>query len=143
MIILSISLLRNNARTIFNLSATFVQNLNPQAMKKSEINFNIELDEQNVPENILWNATDKPGDADHTKAISIAVWDDIEKNTMRLDLWTKDMPILEMKKFYIDALGGMSQSLLAATGDDKMANSISELCDSLSKDLEKELNQAQ
>lgn len=112
-------------------------------MKKSEINFKIELDEQNVPDNILWDATDKPGEADHTKAISVAVWDDIEKNTMRLDLWTKDMPVLEMKKFYIDALGGMSQSLLAATGDENMANRINELCDSLSKNLEGELNQAQ
>ena len=112
-------------------------------MKKSEINFSIELDDQNVPDNILWNATDKPGDDDdHTRAISIAVWDDIEKNTMRLDLWTKDMPIHEMKKFYIDALGGMSQSLLSATGDEKMANSIDALCTQLGKHLEEELKQS-
>jgi gliding motility-associated protein GldC len=110
-------------------------------MKKSEINFKIELDEQNIPEDIVWNATDKPGDDDHTKAISIAVWDDIEKNTMRLDLWTKDMPVFEMKKFYIDALGGLSQSLLTATGDEKMAQKINSLCDVLGKDLESELHQ--
>ena len=110
-------------------------------MKKSEINFKVALDEQNVPEDIVWNATDKPGDDDHTKAISIAVWDDIEKNTMRLDLWTKDMPIYEMKKFYIDALGGLSQSLLTATGDEKMAKKINSLCDDLGKDLESELQQ--
>jgi len=29
-------------------------------MKKSEINFKIELDQNNVPEKILWDATDKP-----------------------------------------------------------------------------------
>lgn len=110
-------------------------------MKKSEINFTVELDEQNIPENIVWNATDKPGDDDNTKAISIAVWDDIEKNTMRLDLWTKDMPIYEMKKFYIDALGGLSQSLLTATGDENMAQKINSLCDNLGKDLESELQQ--
>ena len=72
-------------------------------MKKSEIHFDIQLDDNNIPDDITWNATDKPGDADHTKAISIAVWDDAEKNTMRLDLWTKDMPVHEMKKFYIDS----------------------------------------
>ena len=108
-------------------------------MKKSEINFFIELDDQNVPNDILWNATDKPGDDDHTKAISIAVWDDVEKNTMRLDLWTKDMPVHEMKKFYIYALGGMSQTLLSATGDEKMASAINALCDQLGKNLEEEL----
>ena len=111
-------------------------------MKKSEINFFIELDDQNVPNDILWNATDKPGDDDHTKAISIAVWDDVEKNTMRLDLWTKDMPVHEMKKFYIDALGGMSQTLLSATGDEKMAAAINSLCDQLGKNLEDELKQS-
>lgn len=108
-------------------------------MKHSEVNFKIELDENNVPESIQWDATDKPGDMDHTKAISIGIWDDIEKNTMRLDLWTKDMPMHEMKMFYIDALGGMAQSLLTATGDEKMSNSIKQLGDTLGKQLQDEL----
>ena len=109
-------------------------------MKKSEINFKIELDEQNVPESIQWDATDKPGIIDHTNAIIIGIWDDVEKNTLRLDLWTKEMQMHEMKKFYIDAMSGMAQSLLTATGDEKMAQSISNLCNSLGKGLEKELS---
>jgi gliding motility-associated protein GldC len=108
-------------------------------MKKSAIHFDITLDEKSIPEEITWNATDKPGDDDHTNAISIAVWDDAEKNTMRLDLWTKDMPVHEMKKFYIDALGGLAQSLLNATGDEQMSTDINKLCDRLGKNLEKEL----
>ncbi len=110
-------------------------------MKTSEIHFNITLDENNIPEDITWHATDKPGDDDHTKAISIAVWDDREKNTMRLDLWTKEMQVVEMKKFYIDTLGGMGQSLLNATGDEAMAQQINALCDRLGKQLEKELQE--
>jgi len=108
-------------------------------MKTSEINFTVELDKDNVPENITWNATDKPGDDDNTKAISIAVWDDTEKNTMRLDLWTKEMQVYEMKKFYLDALGGMAQSILNATADEKMSGDITQLCDQLGKYLEDEL----
>ena len=108
-------------------------------MKNSEIHFDIILDENSVPETITWNATDKPGDDDHTNAISISVWDDIEKNSMRLDLWTKEMQVHEMKKFYIDSLGGMSQSILNATGDEQMANELNELCDRFGKRLEKEL----
>ena len=108
-------------------------------MKKSEINFKIQLDDSNIPETIQWDATDKPGNQDHTKAITIGIWDDVEKNTMRLDLWTKDMPIHEMKMFYIDALSGMAQSILSATGDENMANSITKLCDTLGKTLEKNI----
>ena len=109
-------------------------------MKKSEIHFDIKLDDNSIPDEITWNATDKPGDEDHTKAISIAVWDDTEKNTMRLDLWTKEMPVHEMKKFYIDSLGGLAQSLLNATGDEQMSADINALCDNLGKKLEEELN---
>ena len=108
-------------------------------MKSSEINFSIQLDENKIPENIKWNATDKPGDDDNTKAISIAVWDDKEQNTMRLDLWTKEMQIHEMKKFYIDALGGMAQTILNATGDEKMSTEINNLCTIFGKRLEEEL----
>ncbi len=108
-------------------------------MKKSEINFKIQLDENNVPETIQWDATDKPGKLDHTKAITIGIWDDVEKNTLRLDLWTKEMPMEEMKMFYIDALSGMAQSILSATGDETMANTITKLCDSLGKQLEKNI----
>lgn len=111
-------------------------------MKTSEINFTVELDKDNVPENITWNATDKPGDDDNTKAISIAVWDDTEKNTMRLDLWTKDMQVYEMKKFYLDALGGMAQSILNATADEKMSGDINQLCDRLGRYLEDELKKS-
>ena len=108
-------------------------------MKKSEIHFEVQLDENSIPEDIVWSATDKPGDADHTNAISIAVWDNIEKNTMRLDLWTKEMPIHEIKKFYIDSLGGLAQSLLNATGDETMSAKMNALCDEMGKSLEKEL----
>ncbi len=118
-----------------------INNIATYSMKKSEIHFDINLDENNVPEDITWNATDKPGDDDdHTKAISIAVWDDTEKNTMRLDLWTKDMPVDEMKKFYIESLSGLAQNILTATGDEQMSADINILCETLGKRLEKELN---
>jgi gliding motility-associated protein GldC len=106
-------------------------------MKKSEINFKIQLDKNNIPETIQWNATDKLGDLDHTKAIAIGIWDDVKKNTMRLDLWTKEMPIDEMKMFYINILSGIAQTILSATGDEKMANEITDFCNTLGKELKK------
>lgn len=101
-------------------------------MKESEINFKITLDEQSIPEKIVWNATD--GDFDDlrpTKAISISTWDHQTKNSLRMDLWTKDMPVDEMKRFYIDCIGGLGQSLLSSTGDEFMSGQVNELCDKL------------
>ncbi len=108
-------------------------------MKKTNINFEIELDDQNVPENIHWKAedqTDFEGLKD-TKSLSISLWDHNLKNTLRIDLWTKDMPVDEMKKFYIDSLGGLAQSSLNATGDEFFANQMNELCDRLIEHIKK------
>jgi gliding motility-associated protein GldC len=110
-------------------------------MKKSEINIKVTLDDNNVPETIKWDATEKPGDFEFTKAITIGIWDDVAKNALRLDLWTKDMPVHEMKAFYINALSGMAQSILSSTGDEKMANSITNLCDSLGTELDKSMEE--
>jgi gliding motility-associated protein GldC len=108
-------------------------------MKKSTINFSVQLDENNVPEKILWDATDKPDPMmSETKSISIALWDEKQKNTLRIDLWTKDMPVNEMKRFYIDCLGGLAQSMLTATGDEVMSSETNALCEKLVKHLQKE-----
>jgi len=108
-------------------------------MKKSHINFTVELDDKNVPEKIVWSATDKPDEEmSETKAICISLWDHLQKNTMRIDLWSKDMPVDEMKRFYIDCIGGLAQSALNATGDEVMNKELNEVCERLVKNLEQE-----
>ncbi|MDZ4715752.1 MAG: gliding motility protein GldC [Cytophagales bacterium] len=103
-------------------------------MKQSTIQFTIQLDDTNTPEKIEWEATDKPEEGlSETKAISIALWDQLQKNTMRIDLWAKDMPVDEMKRFYIDCVGGLSQSVLTSTGDEFMAAEMDALCERLAK----------
>jgi gliding motility-associated protein GldC len=110
-------------------------------MKKSEINFSIELDNNNVPEKIQWDATDKPDPGlTDTKSISVALWDHKQKNTLRIDLWTKDMPVDDMKRFYIECLGGLAQSALSATGDEFIASEINALCDRLVEHVKNEKN---
>ena len=112
-------------------------------MKKSHINFLVELDNKNIPEKISWNATDKENqELTETKSISLSLWDHVQKNTMRIDLWSQDMPVDEMKRFYIDCVGGLAQSALNATGDEYIANTLNEACEKLVQHLEKELKQA-
>lgn len=106
-------------------------------MKQSTINFKVELDEKNTPERIIWDASDKPDQLSETKSISLSLWDHVQKNTLRIDLWTKDMPVNEMKRFYIDCLGGLAQSSLTATGDEFMANEMNSLCEKLAKHVMK------
>ena len=107
-------------------------------MKKSTINFTVELDQNNIPEKIFWDATDKPDPGlSETKSISVALWDHIQKNTLRIDLWAKDMPIEEMKRFHIECLGGIAQSILSSTKDEFMSTEINALCERLVEYLKK------
>jgi len=102
-------------------------------MSKSQIVFDVELDKDNVPEKISWSATDDPeGEkAAETKAVSISLWDQVQKHSLRIDLWAKDMPVDEMKRFYIESLAGIGDSVKRSTGDEGMSQKIHELCEVL------------
>ncbi len=116
-----------------------LENSADEKMKKSNIAFTVELDGNNVPERILWDATDKPDEGlSETKSISLALWDHTQRNTLRIDLWAKDMPVDDMKRFYIDCIGGLSQSVLNATGDEFMANEMRALCDKLARHVQQQ-----
>ncbi|MFT6883183.1 MAG: gliding motility-associated protein GldC [Marinoscillum sp.] len=108
--------------------------------KKSAINIHVELDDQNIPEKITWEADEqeKPG-VSETKSMSLSLWDEKTKNTLRIDLWTKDMPVEDMKRFYIDCLGGLAQSVLNSTGDEYMSSEMNNLCDKMVTHLKNEL----
>ncbi|NGM62930.1 gliding motility protein GldC [Sphingobacterium sp. SGG-5] len=94
-------------------------------MKKAEIKLNIELDENNVPETIQWSSTDGENQESlPAKALFLALWDSQYKNSLRIDLWTKDMPYDEMKRFFYETLQTMGDSFLRASGGDPMAENV-------------------
>ena len=98
-------------------------------MKLSEIRFKIELDDDNVPEKIFWNATNgASAGLEETQAISLSIWDQLRRETLRIDLWGKEMPINEMKRFYIDTIGGLANSIRTSTEDTYMADEMDKLC---------------
>ena len=106
-------------------------------MKNSEINFKIETDNNNVPEKIYWKATDGPSqDFMETKSISISIWDHTQFNTMRMDLWAKDMTVYDMKRFCVEMLDGMAEGLMNATGDEFMAKEIRNVCSKLARHVD-------
>ncbi|MGI4834443.1 MAG: gliding motility protein GldC [Janthinobacterium lividum] len=107
-------------------------------MKKSEIRFSIALDDQKVPEAISWQATDAGQDLNFAKAINVAIWDRNADATMKIDLWTKDMPTDAMKYFVVDNIGSMAETILTATGDQQMADKMRALCQELTAYLDEQ-----
>ena len=102
----------------------------------SKIEFTVELDENRVPENISWTAEDGGIKDEASKAIMLSVWDSPNKDTLRMDLWTKDMPVDEMKQFFYQTLVTMSDTFLRATQDEKMTATMKDFCDYFAEKLE-------
>lgn len=92
-------------------------------MKTSEIKFTVKLDENNLPIGIDWEASDA-NEKSSCKSMMIALWDAKEKNTLRIDLWTKDMMVDEMKQFYHQNMLSATDTLSRATGETEIANEI-------------------
>jgi gliding motility-associated protein GldC len=98
-------------------------------MKTAEIKLTIELDDNNVPENIMWESTDAQNkEALPVKSMMLALWDQNYKNTLRIDLWTKDMPVDEMKRFFYETLQTMGDSFLRATGETNIVEDLRDYC---------------
>ncbi|HEU4716209.1 MAG TPA: gliding motility protein GldC [Bacteroidia bacterium] len=96
-------------------------------MKKAQITFTVTLDENSLPESIEWKASDS-GEGGNCKAIMLAMWDEKEQSTMRIDLWTKQMLVDEMKKFFHQNLVTMSDTFLRATGEEKIVGDMRDFC---------------
>lgn len=103
-------------------------------MKTSEIKFKITVDENHLPLNIEWEAADA-GEKSDSKSVMIALWDAKENNTLRIDLWTKDMMVDEMKKFYHQNIMTLTDTYVRATGDEATATEVRQLFNKIGKDI--------
>jgi gliding motility-associated protein GldC len=115
------------------------QNINLKRMSKnitSEIKFVVELDENRVPEKLTWTAQDGGVELEEAKAMLLSIWDSNAKETLRIDLWTKDMPVDEMKIFFHQTLVAMTDTFERATQDEKMASTMRDFTDYFAEKLE-------
>lgn len=102
----------------------------------SEIKLTVELDENRVPEKIKWSAQDGGVDNEEAKAMLLSIWDSKVQETLRIDLWTKDMPVDEMKVFFHQTLVAMADTFHRATEDEKMTATMRDFCDYFAEKLE-------
>ncbi|MCB0480027.1 MAG: gliding motility protein GldC [Flavobacteriales bacterium] len=89
-------------------------------MKESEIKFAVSLDENNVPEVMEWSSSDNK-EGGICNAALISIWDKKENNTLKIDLWTKDMSMDDMRMMFHQTLFTLADTYQRATGEDKMS----------------------
>lgn len=97
-------------------------------LKKSNITVQVSTNENNVPELIKWSAEDGGVDNSSAKAMIMSFWDEKELNAMRIDLWTKEMTVDEMKKFFHQTLLTMADTFEKATGEKNITEDLRDYC---------------
>lgn len=97
-------------------------------IKTSEIKINVGMNENNVPMRMLWSATDGDIENKEARAMLLSIWDPTDKNTLKVDLWTDEMSIEEMKQFFHQTLLTMSDTFEKATGETKICEDLRDYC---------------
>jgi gliding motility-associated protein GldC len=96
--------------------------------KKSEIKIEVELNENNLPVAMKWTAQDGQVENKPASAFLLSIWDPTEKNTMKIDLWTKDMTIEEMKQFFHQTLLTLADTFEKSTGEHLISEDLRDYC---------------
>ena len=92
-------------------------------MQRKTIKVDVTLDDENVPEIIEWRADDHPeAKAQECKAMLLAFFDRDSKDTLKIDLWTKEMQVNEMDRFFFQTLRAMADTYYKATNNAEMAS---------------------
>ena len=105
-------------------------------LKKSHITIDVDTNENNLPTQIRWSADDGGIDNSVSKAFFLSVWDPEQQNTMRIDLWTKEMSVDEMKQFFHQSLLSMADTFESATGEKLICEDLRDYCYHFAKKMD-------
>lgn len=105
-----------------------------QVARRSEIRIGVSLDAEKSPVDIRWAAQDAGLEGERSaRAMMLALWDQAEKSTMRIDLWTKEMTVEEMEFFFYETLATMADTYERATGDADLTREMREFARSFGR----------
>jgi len=112
--------------------------------KTSKIKFYIELDENNVPHAIEWNASDSEHKENKKcKSISIAIWDTEEKNTLSIGLWTKEMLVDEMNSHFLQTVMTLAENFQRATNQEFVMDETKAFCENIANKIKEKNTSSQ
>lgn len=97
-------------------------------VKKSHIGIEVGLNANNLPLEMHWSASDGGMENAPAGAMFLSLWNPEDKNTMKIDLWTKDMSIEEMKQFFHQTLLTMADTFEKATGETLITEDLRDYC---------------
>ena len=105
--------------------------------KEAEINFIVKLDSENTPLDILWHASESESEGFQScDSLMISMWDKSEKNTMSIDLWTKEMEVGEMNAHYYYTIMKMADTYMRATNNEELSQMMRDFANDFASKVE-------
>ncbi len=93
--------------------------------REKEIRFSVELDKDDVPIAIYWEASDAHSEGKRPcDSLMISMWDKEEENALSIDLWTKDMTVGEMNAYFFLTILKMADTYERATNNKELADMV-------------------
>ena len=90
--------------------------------QQSEIILKIELDENKIPHRMTWKG--EGSEEKECKAFLLSLFDKGTKETFKIDLWTKEMEVREMDRFFYHTLSAMTDTYMKATSNEELAGAL-------------------
>ncbi len=84
----------------------------------------VSLGEDAIPSEISWTATDQKQMNQKAKAMLLSIFDEETRETLKIDLWTREMQVVEMDRFFYHTFRALSDTYFRATNNVKLANAI-------------------
>ena len=99
---------------------------NQKVTKKSRITIDVGLNDQNLPVEMKWAASDNPAGSKPApcKAMLLSLFDERTKETLKIDLWTRDMQVVEMDRMFYQTLRALSDTYFRSTQNKELANQM-------------------
>ena len=100
--------------------------MNNKVVKSSEIKVKVGLNDANMPVRIDWVSDDNPNGpkSQECKAMLLSLFDKDQRETLKIDLWTTEMQIHEMDRFFFQTLRVLSDTYFKATQNAKLASDM-------------------
>jgi gliding motility-associated protein GldC len=94
--------------------------------KTSTISITVNLDEKKHPEKMYWQADDSedPQEKKEIKAMLMSLFDKDHLDTLKIDLWTSEMQVVEMDRFMFQTLKALADTYHRATNNTQLANAM-------------------
>ncbi len=98
--------------------------------RTAEIKVTVNLDSENLPTRIEWQATEAKDDGPIAcQSVMLSLWSAESKTTAAIDLWTKDTTVDDINQHFYQVFHKMADTYLRATKNPDVAKLIHDFGD--------------